>query len=272
MTRPSELTATALQLGGLLPEGTRVDVFQQIFLVFLVLGTLIGIVVIAYMLYNAYKYRDDGSRDAAVDRPELGELPSGGGKGRKLFLSFTLSAIIVISLIGWTYMFVLYVEAGDSGVPTDVNTSQSVCGPATQNDSASVAEGDGPLPVTLCGFQFGWNYTYPNGHSSPILYVPEDRRVQLRVTSTDVMHNYGAPELRVKTDAMPGQYTTTWFNATETGDYHAQCYELCGTGHSFMTSKIEVMAPGEFESWYTGLNATAGAAEATAASDSEASS
>ncbi|MDY6764461.1 MAG: cytochrome c oxidase subunit II, partial [Halobacteria archaeon] len=57
--------------------------------------------------------------------------------------------------------------------------------------------------------------------------------------------------LRVKTDAIPGQTTTTWFVANETGTYQAQCFELCGTGHSFMDAQVVVMEQEEFEEWYT---------------------
>lgn len=40
--------------------GTPAAVFERIFTVFLGLGTLVGIVVVAYTLYNAYAYRDTG--------------------------------------------------------------------------------------------------------------------------------------------------------------------------------------------------------------------
>jgi len=213
-----------------IPEGSRVEVFQRIYWVFLALGTLVGIVVIGYMLYNAYKYRDDGGEDSVEDRPKLGELPTGGGKGRKLFVSFALSAIIVVSLVVWTYGTLLYVEnaaAGDAGV-----------------------EGEDPLDVRVEGYQFNWSYHYPNGHQSDVLYIPEDRTVRIHVTSTDVWHNFGVPEFRVKSDAIPGQWTTTWFIAEDAGRYTAQCYELCGSGHSIMEGPVVVMGQSEFESWY----------------------
>ncbi len=223
-----------LQAGGLVPRGTRVQVFQRIFWVFLLLGTLVGIVVITYMLWKAYKYRDDGSEMGAdEDRPELGELPSGGGGGRKLLLSFSLSAIIVISLIIWTYGTLLYVEQA----------------PAQQTNE---------ITVEVEGFQFGWRFTYEDvpGHENGLetqgeLRVPTDRMIRLRVTSADVMHNFGIPEQRVKTDAIPGTYTESWFKATDTGRSEAQCYELCGAGHSYMTADLVVVEPGKFDSWYT---------------------
>jgi len=60
------------------------DVFNEIFTVFLVLGTAVGVVVIGYTLYNAYKYRDgagDGV-DAAVERPRWANCPRAGAGAR----------------------------------------------------------------------------------------------------------------------------------------------------------------------------------------------
>ncbi|PSP75876.1 cytochrome c oxidase subunit II [Halobacteriales archaeon QS_1_68_20] len=235
---------TVLQSDGIIPRGSRVEVFDAIYWVFLVLGALVGIVVIGYMLYNAYKYRDVGEtdEDAAeskkVERPKLGELPRGGGGGRKLFLSFTLSAIIVISLIAWAYGILLYVEEGAAEEP-----------PTEQAEA---------LEVQVEGYQFGWRFTYPNGHTvdsavGDSFKVPADRMVRLNVTSADVFHNFGIPGLRVKSDAIPGQYTQQWFIAEDPGtNYTARCYELCGAGHSDMTATVEVMSQEEWQNWYEG--------------------
>lgn len=206
--------------------------FTEIFLVFLVLGTLVGVVVMAYMMYNAYKYRDGAHRrDEEFDRPRVGELPTGEGGGKKLFVSFGISAIIVISLIGWTYGTLLYVESGP---------------PAVEDE----AEGES-LEIDVIGQQFSWQFVYPNGHSErDQLIVPADTVVELHVTSDDVWHTFGAPELRVKADAIPGQVDETWFIAEETGEYEAWCYELCGVGHSRMTADVTVVDQEEFDEWY----------------------
>jgi len=222
----------ALQL---VPEGSRTVVFARIYRVFLVLGTLVGVVVIAYMVWKAYKYRASAERGSAEGRPELGELPSGGGGGRKLFLSFSLSAIIVVSLITWTYFTLLNVEN-----PEPVQDEE-------------------PMEVRVIGHQFYWEFVYPNGHSvQGDLRVPEDRRIRLVVTASDVFHNFGIPELRAKTDAIPGQNTSTWFVAEETGTYQANCYELCGGGHSHMTAQVHVLSEGEFQEWYANTSNSSG--------------
>jgi len=63
-------------------QRTRVDVFENIFVVFLGLGTLVGIVVVAYTLYNAYKCRDTGEAAERRGSAIRGELPTGGKGGK----------------------------------------------------------------------------------------------------------------------------------------------------------------------------------------------
>ncbi|MFD1514885.1 cytochrome c oxidase subunit II [Halomarina rubra] len=225
-----------VQVDDLIPRGTRMNVFESIYWVFIALGTLVGIIVIGYMTYSAYRYRSTGDHaaDGDDDRPYLGELPTGGGKGRKLFLSFALSAVVVISLIVWTYGTLLYVES-----------------------PVSAQEADEELEIQVVGQQFAWEFIYPNGESSFELHVPADQRVRLVVTSDDVFHNFGIPALRAKTDAIPGQTTETWFIAEQPGEYQAHCYELCGAGHSGMNAKVVVMEPSAYEEWYASMGENA---------------
>ncbi len=245
----TEIAYALGQAGGV--SRTPADVFNRVYLVFLVLGTLVGIVVIAYTLTKAYRYRDSGERDGdgsaseKVTRPVLGHLPTGSGGGKKLFVSFGISAVIVLSLIVWTYSALLFVD----DTPPEVE-----------------AEGEEPMKIDVVGKQFNWEYTYPNGHTEePTLYIPEDRPIRLNVTAADVWHAYGITEFRVKADAIPGQTTNAWFVADETGTYEAVCYELCGAGHSSMRGDVVVMEQEEFQEWYG--NTTDGSTSASVSSD-----
>ena len=242
-----------------------VEVFEEIYFVFLVLGTLVGVVVIGYMCYLAYEYRDTGAEhgeDAergeagetsasegegasdGIDRPTLGELPTGSGGGRKLFTSLALSAVIVVSLIAWTYGTLLFVE----GAP---------------------AQGNEDFEVQVTGYQFGWEFEYPNGHTTDTLRVPRGERIDIAVTSRDVWHNFGIPAFNVKSDAIPGQETDAWFVGDRTGTFQAVCYELCGAGHSQMNADVIVMSPQKFEQWYANTSGSGGnATNATAANAS----
>ncbi|WP_277553101.1 cytochrome c oxidase subunit II [Halobaculum limi] len=235
--------------GGFVPRGTRVQVFDSIFEVFLVLGTLVGVVVVGYMTLKAYQYRRGADHDHAdVDRPQVGELPRGSEGGNKLFVSLGMSAVIVVSLIAWTYLTLLYVE-----------------------DPGRSAADPEAIEVDVIGGQFSWEFVYPNGHTSTTLRAPANTDVHLVVTSRDVFHNFGIPGLRVKSDAIPGQTTETWFVAEEPGTYQAHCYELCGSGHSYMDAEVIIMEQAAFEEWYAGTGATnASASNATVDGDTDA--
>lgn len=216
---------SVIPLAHQVPEGWRgqAATFDDIFLVFLMLGTLVGAVVIGYMIYNAYRYREGATPDADFDPPELGELPTGGKGGRKLFLSFTISAIIVIGLVAWTYTALLWVE---QGATQDVETEYD---------------------LEIEGLQFAWQATYPNGETTlGEIYLPADTMVGLEVTSRDVWHTFGVTELRVKVDAIPGRVSTSWVLAEE-GEYLAECFELCGAGHSTMEASVIVIDAEEWE-------------------------
>jgi cytochrome c oxidase subunit 2 len=216
----------------------QAEVFDEIFFVFLALGTLVGTIVVAYTLWNVYKYRDDGGEPRKdFDAPTVGELPTGQGgpKAKKLFLSFGLSAIVVISLVVYAYGILLYVEEGpDTGEESDIE-------------------------IVVEGYQFGWEYEYPNGHTtSGDLVVPADHRISLDVTSRDVWHNFGSSALRIKSDAIPGETSEVWFSVSSDeveqqggeATFRVECFELCGSGHSAMKSQITVLPQDEWEEWY----------------------
>ncbi|MFB6096772.1 MAG: cytochrome c oxidase subunit II [Haloferacaceae archaeon] len=246
----------------IVPTGSQQEVFNQLFWVFTGLGTLVGTIVIGYLFWNSYRYRA-GQVDAEdlndVFRPKLGVLPSADHGGRHLLFSFSISALIVVSLIGWTYGSLLFLAQG----------SQPQAAPTGAQDQ---------MEVTVTGHQFYWEFTYHDvpGHEQSVstrneLVIPTDTHVRLRVTSADVFHNFGIPELKVKADSIPGQTTSTWVVEDEQGTYIARCYELCGSGHSFMKAQVRVVGQESFDEWYAeqesaNANATANAsANATGA-------
>jgi cytochrome c oxidase subunit 2 len=271
------VTGTSLSLSGLTTVAQAsenpVAIFDNLYTAFLILGTLVGIVVISYIVYNAWTYRSEDSTEEgqydieethdeeSVARPQLGEVPTGVGKagGKKLFVSFAISAIAVLSLITFAYWNLLLVE----GTPDDAND----------------------MEVDVVANQFNYTYDYPGGeNAAEVLRVPTDRVITLNVTSChspgtldraeytseqidsmecpnvsegevenvgNVWHSWSSPDLRASGDAIPGQYTETWFVADEPGTYRVVCRELCGSGHSSMNIERGVIAleDSEFENW-----------------------
>jgi cytochrome c oxidase subunit 2 len=89
------------------------------------------------------------------------------------------------------------------------------------------------------------------------LHVPVGVPVKLTLASEDVIHSFFIPAFLVKKDAVPGRYTTMWFQATKPGRYHLFCAEYCGTKHSAMIGSVIAMEPAAFQVWLSGGGAEA---------------
>jgi cytochrome c oxidase subunit 2 len=109
------------------------------------------------------------------------------------------------------------------------------------------------MEVFAVGKQWMWKFQHPAGQREiNELHVPVNRPVKLTMTSEDVIHSFYVPAFRVKFDVLPGRYTTVWFEATRTGDYHLFCAEYCGTSHALMGGRVVVLDQGGYERWLSG--------------------
>jgi cytochrome c oxidase subunit 2 len=113
------------------------------------------------------------------------------------------------------------------------------------------------LDVYVMGKKWMWKFAYPEGGGSvSTLYVPTGKPVKLIMTSRDVLHSFFIPEFRVKEDAIPGRYTTLWFQVDKPGTYEIFCTEYCGTGHSMMRGEVVALSPEDYERWKKGQKET----------------
>jgi cytochrome c oxidase subunit 2 len=131
---------------------------------------------------------------------------------------------------------------------------------------------DAPFTVNVVAEQFAWNVHYPGddgvfGKRSPELidvvrnplgldmtdaaaaddvvsvnelHLPVDRPVIVNLSSKDVIHSFGVPQLRVKQDAIPGLVIPIWFRPTVEGEYEIACAQLCGLSHYRMKGFVTV--------------------------------
>lgn len=120
------------------------------------------------------------------------------------------------------------------------------------------------------------------------IVLPKGKKVRVRITSRDVLHNFDLPHFRVKMDAVPGMPTYFVFTPTltteeyrknlgaldkngepmypewhelsdpsdpeslprwKTFNYELACAELCGNGHYSMRRIVEVVTEEEYERW-----------------------
>lgn len=121
------------------------------------------------------------------------------------------------------------------------------------------------LEIYVIGKQWMWQIQHPLGKSEiNQLHVPINQPVKLVMTSQDVIHSFFVPAFRIKQDVLPGRYTTMWFQATKTGEYHLFCAEYCGTDHSQMIGSVIAMEPQDYERWLSGGAASVSMADAGA--------
>jgi cytochrome c oxidase subunit 2 len=111
----------------------------------------------------------------------------------------------------------------------------------------------GAMEVRVVAKRWMWKLQHLTGQREiNELHVPVGVPVKLTLTSEDVIHSFFVPAFRVKKDAVPGRYTTLWFQATRPGRYHLFCAEYCGTKHSQMIGWVTVMEPAAFQAWLSG--------------------
>lgn len=108
-----------------------------------------------------------------------------------------------------------------------------------------------PVIVNVTGQQWLWSFAYPdNGKiSNDDLYLPVNKPVVFKVTSTDVIHSFWLPEMGIKVDANPGVTTTTSTTPTRVGTFNVRCAELCGLNHAFMQTHVHVLSVSDYNAW-----------------------
>jgi cytochrome c oxidase subunit 2 len=130
------------------------------------------------------------------------------------------------------------------------------------------------MTLKIIGNQWYWSYEYPDygnfGFDANMVtdediaknpklkrlldtdnrvVLPVGKRIQLLMTSNDVIHNWGIPAFGVKLDTVPGRLNETWVQITKPGVYYGFCSELCGINHSYMPVTIEAVSPEDFAIW-----------------------
>ncbi|MCA9810534.1 MAG: cytochrome c oxidase subunit II [Candidatus Dadabacteria bacterium] len=120
------------------------------------------------------------------------------------------------------------------------------------------------VDITVTGKQWLWTFDYYNGKKTlNELYVEQNRPVRLVMMSDDVLHSFFVPGFRVKQDVLPGRYVQLWFTPTKIGTFDIFCAEYCGTGHSVMLGKVNVLSPEAYDIWENGLPGEGGGAVAS---------
>jgi cytochrome c oxidase subunit 2 len=109
----------------------------------------------------------------------------------------------------------------------------------------------GPLRIEIEGRQYWWEIRYPAQGiiDANEVHIPTGERVELVLTSADVIHSWWVPELSGKRDLIPGRENVLVVEADRPGVYRGQCAEFCGIQHGNMAMFVVAQEPAEFAGW-----------------------
>jgi cytochrome c oxidase subunit 2 len=194
-----------------------------------------------------------------------------------------------------------------SAIPAVVMTLLVVKGLIAWNEvMADVGPDEEYMEIEATGYQFAWHLRYPGPDGAlgtrdyrqisginPLgqdwtddknlddlhpqeIVLPVGKKVRVRITSRDVLHNFYLPHFRVKMDAVPGMPTYFVFTPTLTTqeyreelsqypeynvededgnklwegyNYELACAELCGSGHYSMRRIVRIVSQEEYDAW-----------------------
>jgi cytochrome c oxidase subunit II len=98
------------------------------------------------------------------------------------------------------------------------------------------------VKIEVTAKKWDWQFRYHTGAVSDHLHIPKDKPVVFLLKSTDVLHAFYLPKMRVKKDIVPGRTTKAWTEANRAGEYELFCAEYCGKSHSMMRAPVTVHA------------------------------
>jgi cytochrome c oxidase subunit 2 len=81
------------------------------------------------------------------------------------------------------------------------------------------------------------------------LYLPVDKRVQIKIYSRDVAHSFWIVNFLYKKDMIPGKTNYMYFIPEKIGTYQGKCAELCGQYHSLMLFQVKVVSDADYATY-----------------------
>ena len=82
-------------------------------------------------------------------------------------------------------------------------------------------------------------YPSANAITANEIHVPVGRDLLIGVETADVIHDFWAPRLGRKIDAIPGTpQLRSGFAPMQPGEYRGRCAEFCGAEHAWMRFRV----------------------------------
>jgi cytochrome c oxidase subunit 2 len=104
--------------------------------------------------------------------------------------------------------------------------------------------------IVVTGHQWWWEVRYPpTVITANEIHIPAGREVLIEIDAADVIHDFWAPRLARKVDAVPGHPNFIWIRADHPGVFAGACAEYCGTQHAWMRFRVVAQDQPSYEAW-----------------------
>jgi cytochrome c oxidase subunit 2 len=127
-------------------------------------------------------------------------------------------------------------------------------------------DADPDVKIEVVGQRWSWTFNYVNedryeigiqGQETeddfvdvdelPVLYLPVDKSVEIKIESRDVIHSFWIVDFLYKKDMIPARSNYLYFTPLKEGEYAGKCAELCGEYHSQMLFTVKVVSQAEYD-------------------------
>lgn len=209
------------------PEGPIARSIDDLWELVFVLATIVFVIVQIALAYTVIRFRARKNDDTE---------PVQVHGNTRLEIMWTIIPVVILASIGYPIVKGIF-------------------------DVRAIAEGDDVLQVQITGHQWWWEFEYVDltddlGRTlvtANELVIPEDVRVNLTMTSADVIHSFWVPILAGKRDVVPSRVSNLTLIAdspTPPDEPHpGQCAEYCGLAHADMRFKVHVRTQADFDTW-----------------------
>jgi cytochrome c oxidase subunit 2 len=203
--------------GALDPQGPVSEAMADLFWLMLGLGAVVFVVVVVVLALGLFRRGRESEPQVDRQRPDR--------FGRWFVVGGVVAPLVILLVV----------------FGATVNAMRFV--PTTAPPEALVIE--------VVGHQFWWEVRYPDAGitTSNELHIPVGRRINLQLTSADVIHSFWVPELAGKLDLLPDRTNTLILQADEPGEHVSRCAEYCGLEHTKMLLTVVAEPEEQFASW-----------------------
>jgi cytochrome c oxidase subunit II len=209
---------TAQREGGVLdPQGPVSEAMADLWWLMLGLGGVVFVAVVVVLGLGLFRRRPAAEQETGRERPER--------FGRWFVVGGVVAPLVILLIV----------------FGATVRAMRLI--PTTAPPEALVIE--------VVGHQFWWEVRYPT-HGVTVrdeLHLPVGRRVNLQLTSADVIHSFWVPALAGKLDLLPDRSNTLVLEADQPGVHRSRCAEFCGLEHTTMVLTVVAEPEDRFAAW-----------------------